>query len=109
MNNYQYFRSVYLLNKIHHLDNGFLLLKEDETYHSPTGILYYEFYQSLDSLISKLDQEKDFLQCIVSDTLGKLTTVPFGKAQFPELWDYADNINTIDFLINLVKKTGHDL
>jgi hypothetical protein len=109
MNNYQYYRSVYLLNKIPHLDNGFLLLKEDETYHSPTGILYYEFYQSPESLIARLVQEKNFLQCIISDNVRGLTTVPFGKAQLPELWDYADDINTIDFLINLVAKTGHDL
>ncbi len=108
MNNYQYYRSVYLLNKIPHSDNGFLLFKEDITYHSPTGVLYYEHYQSPDSLITKLDKEKDLLQCIVSDNVSGLTTVPFGKAQFPELWDYADNINTIDFLINLAKKTGHD-
>jgi hypothetical protein len=108
MNNYQYYRSIYLLNKIPHSDNGFLLLKEDETYHSPTGVLYYEHYQSKDSLIAKLDRDKDLLQCIVSDNISGLNIIPFGKAQSPELWDYADNINTIDFLINLAKKTGHD-
>lgn len=108
MNNYQYYRSVYLLNKIPHSDNGFLLLKQDETHHSPTGVLYYEYYQSLDILTERLNMEKDLLQCIVSDKISGLKTIPFGKAQFPELWDYADDINTIDFLINLGKKTGHD-
>jgi hypothetical protein len=108
MNNYQYYRSVYLLNKIPHSDNGFLLLKQDETYHSPTGVLYYEYYQSLESLTKRLNMDKDLLQCIVSDKISGLKTIHFGKAQFPELWDYADDIDTIDFLINLVKKTGHD-
>jgi hypothetical protein len=108
MNNYQFYRSVYLLNKIPHSDNGFLLLKQDETHHSPTGVLYYEYYQSLESLIKRLSMDRDLLQCIVSDKINGLKTIPFGKVQFPELWDYADDINTIDFLINLAKKTGHD-
>jgi hypothetical protein len=108
MNNYQYYRSVYLLNKIPHSDNGFLLFKQDENHHSPTGVLYYEYYQSLNSLNERLNMEKDLLQCIVSDKISGLKTIPFGKAQFPELWDYADDINTIDFLVNLVKKSGHD-
>jgi hypothetical protein len=108
MNNYQYYRSVYLLNKIPHSDNGFLILKQDETYHSPVGVLYYEHYSSTDTLIQKLNLDRDLLQCIVSDDIEGVSTIPFGKAQFPGLWDYADNINTIDFLINLVKKTGHD-
>jgi len=108
MNNYQYYRSVYLLNKIPHFDNGFLLLKEDVAYHSPVGVMYYEYYSSFDKLKQKLKLDRDLLQCIVSDSVKGLATVQFGRTQFPELWDYADNFNTIDFLINLAKNPGHD-
>ena len=108
MNNYQYYRSVYLLNKIPHQDNGFLILKQDVAYHSPVGILYWDHYSSLDNLVKRLVSDSNLLQCIAADEIPGLKTIPFGKTQFPELWDYADNINTIDFLINLAKSPGHD-
>ena len=101
MNNFQYYRTVYLLNKIPHYDNGFLILKQDKTYHSPVGVLFYDFYSSLEKLAEKLVSDSSLLQCIAANEIPGLKTVPFGKTQFPELWDYSDNINTIDFLINL--------
>jgi hypothetical protein len=101
MNNYLYYRSVYLLSKIPHYDNGFLILRQDKTYHSPVGVLYYEYYSSTEKLVEKLVSDSGFLQCIAANEIPGLKTVPFGKTQFPELWDYSDNINTIDFLINL--------
>ena len=33
------------------------------------------------------------LQCIIGNN-----NLPFGSAQFPKLWDYADNIDTVNFL-----------
>jgi hypothetical protein len=101
MNNFQYYRSVYLLNKIPHYDNGFLLLKQDKSYHSPVSVLFYDYYSSTEKLVEKLVSDNIFLQCIAGNEIPGLKTVPFGKTQFPELWEYPDNINTIDFLINL--------
>jgi hypothetical protein len=56
MNNYQYQQSVYLMNKIDHLDNGFVLLKNDEEMRAPTGVLYYEYYEKLENIRHKLNQ-----------------------------------------------------
>lgn len=109
MNNYMYYKSVYLLNKITHYDNGFILLKQDPGYQSPIGVLFYDYYSSVDTLVEKLISDRDQLQCITGSEIKGLETIPFGKTQSPELWDYADDVNTIEFLINLVKKTGHDL
>lgn len=109
MNNYLYYKSVYLLNRIPHYDNCFILLKQDNSYHSPIGVLFYDYYSSMEKLIEKLVSDRDLLQCIAGNEIQGLKTVPFGKTQSPELWDYADNVNTIEFLINLVKKTGHDI
>ena len=109
MNNYLYYRSVYLLNRIPHYDNGFILLKQDGNYNSPIGVLFYEYYSSIEKLIEKIKLDSGQLQCIAGNEIPGLKTVPFGKTQSPELWDYADDVNTIEFLINLVKKTGHDL
>jgi len=53
-NNYQYYQSVYLMNRIEHLDNGFLLLKQDNLIQAPIGVLFYEFYKDRNSLMDKL-------------------------------------------------------
>ena len=98
-NNYDYNKAVYLLNKIELIENGFLLMKEDEGIHSPVGVLFYEFYDTIDDVNEIIENRKDELQCVVSNA-PLPQRVPFGKAQSPELWDYADGIDTIEFLLN---------
>jgi hypothetical protein len=96
MNNHDYNNAVYLLKKIPFLDNGFVLLKEDEAIPSPISVVYYEFYNDFKSLEQKLEAEKDKLQCIVGKDF-----IPFGRAQHPQLWDYADGVDTMSFLLML--------
>jgi hypothetical protein len=99
-NNYDYNKSIYLVNAEPHFDNGFVLLKPDEGLSSPLAVLYFEYYSSLAELNSKLTALQESIQCIVTKTALKASTnlVGFGDSQHPKLWDYADNINTIDFL-----------
>ena len=99
-NNYDYNKAVFLMSNFKLLDNEFLLLKEDEGYASPIGSLFYEKYDSLDELHTRLKNDEEKIQCIVSKEL-KSHHVPFGKTQKPELWDYADGIDTLEFLIEL--------
>lgn len=93
-NNYEYNMALYLVNKEKFLDTGYLLLKESSGLSSPVSVLYYEFYNSATDLSSMLINLQEKIQCVC----GKKYTT-FGKAQFPKLWDYADNIDTIDFLL----------
>jgi hypothetical protein len=98
-NNYEYQKSILLVNRNEFLDNGFLLLQENIKMVSPISVLYYEYYNTLSELSLKLEQEKDKIQCVVGNVAG--TTAEFGKAQMPELWDYADKIDTLKFLSEL--------
>ncbi len=98
-NNYDYNRTVYLMNSIPVLDNNFLLLKKDAGYHSPVGVLHYENYADLNSLRERLRMDAAKIQCIVSDSMKE--GVPFGKSQCPQVWDYADGTDTIKFLLSL--------
>jgi len=98
-NNYDYNKAVYLMSEFQLLENGFLMLKEDSSYSSPIASLFYEYYDDLDSLQEKLDQDKDDIQCIVSNTIEN--AVPFGQTQQPSLTDYADGVDTLEFLSNL--------
>ena len=98
-NNYDYNKSIYLVNQQTHYDNGFLLLKEDEGLSSPLAVLYYETYDNLNEVIHKLKQQEEQIQCIVGNISSKeLPILNFGQSQHPKLWDYADNVDTIAFL-----------
>jgi hypothetical protein len=105
MNNYEYNRTVYLMSSDPTLlDNNFLLLKKDSNYSSPVGVLYYENYDDLETLNKKLEEEKDMIQCIVSGSTEIIPALPFGSSQHPGLSDYADGIDTLQFLIGLSDK-----
>lgn len=100
-NNYDYNKSIYLVNKEPHLDNGFLLLKEANQLVSPLSVLFYEEYIHLEDLKKTIEFQGDKIQCIVGNSITDLDTVPFGKAQYPEVWDYADGVDTLKFLCDL--------
>ena len=80
------------------LDNGFLILKEEDSYGSPIASLFYEHYENLEELRSKLKLEKDKIQCIVSSGFVD-DEISFGQTQKPSLSDYADGIDTVNFLL----------
>lgn len=98
-NNYDYQKSIMLVNLIPFLDNGFIMLQENEKLVSPISVLYYEYYSDQTDLESKLKSNQDKIQCIVGSNAA--ATVAFGKAQYPEVWDYADNVDTLKFLESL--------
>ena len=82
------------------LDNEFLTLKEDSSYASPISSIFYENYESIETIANQLLADEDKIQCIVSKNLIK-NSIPFGMTQQPKLWDYADNVDTVAFLLNL--------
>lgn len=98
-NNYDYQKSIMLVNQIPFLDNGFVMLHENTRMVSPISVVYYEQYKDEADLSKKLTEAEDKIQCIVGNI--NHATVPFGKAQYPELWDYADGVDTLRFLTNL--------
>jgi hypothetical protein len=93
-NNYDFNMAVSIVNKDIFIDTGYLLLKENKELASPVSVLYYEFYESVDFVYNQLHENREKIQCIV----GK-REVEFGRAQSPRLWEYADDIDTLDFLL----------
>ena len=96
-NNYDYNKAVFLMSNFKLLDNEFLTLKEDTSYASPISSVFYEYYEDIDDLKTRLANEAEQIQCIVSNNLVS-KSIPFGQTQQPKLWDYADNVDTIAFL-----------
>jgi hypothetical protein len=76
-------------------------MKQDSSIASPISTIYFETYKNIDNVKKLLETQTEYIQCIVSDQKEFSDAVPFGKAQFPELWDYADNIDTLKFLSSL--------
>ena len=100
LNNYEYNKSIYLVNSDAHLDNGFLLTKPDTGLHSPLAVLFTEEYASKADLEKQLQTIEEKIQCVASMSPLNLNNqvVPFGYTQSPRLWDYADGRDVMQFL-----------
>ena len=95
-NNYDYNKTIYLMNKENLLDNGFVIFKEDQSIQSPVATIFYEYYNSRKDLNNYINLHRNLFQCVVSNT-----DIPFGQSQFPKLTDYADQKDTIEFLLSI--------
>jgi len=98
-NNYDYNKAVYLMSEFKLIENGFLMLKEDASYASPIATLFYEYYDDISVLEEQLKKDANQIQCIVSNCIEN--SVGFGETQHPTLTDYADDVDTMEFLSKL--------
>lgn len=99
MDNYDYTRTLLLMNQTDHFANEFIMLKEDEKLQSRLATIHFSFYENEAEVLRFINENEKDLQCVVSQENEKWSSYPFGKAQKPELWDYADNVDTLAFLL----------
>lgn len=99
-NNYDYNKAVYLMSEFDILENGFLMIKEDESYASPIASVFYEYYNNTDDLKIKLWEDREQIQCVVANNFIE-NEIAFGQTQHPKLWNYADGVNTLEFLAKI--------
>ncbi|MFT4033529.1 MAG: acyl-CoA reductase [Siphonobacter sp.] len=99
LHNYDYNKSIYLVNRTPFLDNGFLMITESEALVSPISVLFFEYYNSPGQLTERLQQQANKLQCIVGN--AEPAHIGFGQTQSPQLWDYADQVDTMQFLLSI--------
>jgi hypothetical protein len=100
-NNYDYQKSILLVNGIHFYDTGYLLTTASTSLVSPISVLFYETYKNLADLDQKLQAQSEKIQCIVSADGWYRNSVAFGSAQRPDVSDYADQIDTMKFLTSI--------
>jgi hypothetical protein len=98
MNNYEYQKTMNLMNLIDHIDTDFMLLKQNESISSTVGVVHYKEYDDIGSVISFIDNHRAELQCIVGDNRIIPEAIPFGSSQNPGIDEFADGIDTINFL-----------
>lgn len=97
-NNYDYNRTLLLMNSTKHLSNDFVMLKESEDIASPVSTLHYQYYKNPEEVALDIRVKRNQIQCVVGKPEIGEYAIPFGQAQQPELWDYADDVNTIEWL-----------
>ncbi len=103
MNNYLYHKSILMINRTKFLENGFVMMTENQQISSPISVIHYEYYTSIKEIIKELDVKKELIQCITSNSELSKDTIRFGNTQKPSLSDYADGIDVIEFLLALKK------
>lgn len=96
VNNYEYHKAIWLMDRVPLLENGSVLFKEDAGLHSPLGSIYYERYAQRSAVNDALNARQEHIQCVVAH--GQ---VPFGQAQCPGPQDYADGVDTMRFLLSM--------
>ena len=101
MNNYTYNRSVFLLNATPHYDNGFILLRTLDAFAAPVSVVNITYYKPDVDWLAFVAENNASIQCVISNDGQHPLHVDFGKSQNPFLWDYADGVDTLNFLLSL--------
>ena len=96
-NNYDYNLALLIMNNKYYMSNESIVLTENESIFSPVSVLHYSFYEDKDALVEELKANEN-MQCLVGDDHGGIS---FGNTQKPDLYDYADGIDTMEFLLSL--------
>lgn len=94
-NNFDYNLAIHLLNKKYYMTNGSILLIEEPALFSPISQLNYQFFADQSTLSASLKDLPE-LQAVVGEG-----NILFGDSQSPSISDYADGIDTLNFLSHL--------
>lgn len=101
-NNFEYHLALLMVNRVKHYTNNALILLESEQIASPVSMLHFEFYSDVAALEQQLAAQRDQIQCVLAMNGHFKGSLPFGQSQQPELWDYADGIDSLAFLTQQV-------
>ncbi len=103
-NNFSYQYAVLGMNKIEHVNFGNVLLSEKAVLSSPIGVLHFEYYDDINATIENINNQSSNIQCVVAKEKLCEHYIGFGETQKPNIFNFADNIDTIKFIIELCKK-----
>ncbi len=101
-NNIDYNLAVMMLNKDVYINVASIILVEKDQLHSRIGSLHYEYYDDLATVANDLNNQRNSIQVITcNQSISGIDTKALGMAQQPNLDDYADGVDTVDFLRQL--------
>ncbi len=94
--NYDYVLTINMMNNTAYMTNGSIVLSPNESPYSGISNLNYAYYDNIEEVTGKLNPEE--IQVITGHG-----HTPFGQSQCPSFTDFADGVDTLLFLTNLLK------
>ena len=86
------------MNGIPYHASDFLMLTENKSLASPLASLHFEYYDTIEDAKALIQEHKAEIQCVVAEC-GIENSISFGTSQQPQLADFADGVDTVDFLL----------
>jgi len=99
VNNYEYHRAIFSLNRIPVYDGSSFLLLQNPSLTSPIAVIYYEEYETINEVLDTILLHQNEIQCVISNDLAIDNRISFGETQHPSLFDYPDNKDILLFCI----------
>jgi hypothetical protein len=100
-NNYCYQKTLFSLQDKPFRDASMALLREDESLHAPLAVVHYCYYSSMENVLTSIAQQRDQIQCVVGRAVNCDNFCAFGAAQHPSLHDYADGVDTMQWIVEI--------
>ena len=97
-NNYNYQKTIKIMNNEVFTDCNYFLMSQSKEINPPISVIYYDYYDDLSQVCDLIKEKRNQIQCIVTNLQIK-NSIRFGEAQDPKLDQYADNLDTINFLL----------
>jgi hypothetical protein len=92
--NYDYVLTINMMNREKYFTNGSIVVSPGTSPYASIANLKYGMYKHVDEVISALNPDEIQVICGHGFT-------PFGQAQCPGFFDYADGVDTMKFLVGL--------
>ena len=97
-NNYNYQKTIKIMNNEVFTDCDYFLMSQSKEINPPISVIYYDYYDDISQVCDLIKEKRNQIQCIVTNLQIK-NSIRFGEAQDPKLDQYADNSDTINFLL----------
>ena len=97
-NNYNYQKTIKIMNNEVFTDCNYFLMSQSKEINPPISVIYYDYYDDISQVSNFINEKRNQIQCIVTN-LQIDNSTGFGDAQDPKLDQYADNTDTINFLL----------
>lgn len=100
LNNFKKNKAINEIIKSKFFVAGKLILTESKNINADISSINYEYYSNLNLVYKQIKSDLNNIQCLVGN-FNQTGFIKFGEAQKPNLWNYADNVDTVEFLLSL--------
>lgn len=93
--NIQAMRAMLTIEGVEFWDAGAFIMRRGEDFAQSLAVVTLREYLDIGEVSEWIETNAEHIQCVVSRS-----DIPFGRAQYPALTDYADGVDTMRFLLD---------